>query len=470
MQRSRLKSLTLIASLAVLTIAVLAATGRGKPPALPPADPLPAGGSGITLSGHLVQTHVLKGSPGRVGLELTLTAVGPAAASADERGIDFVVVLDRSGSMEGAKLEYARRSLQHLLASLSARDRFALFSYADAVQKQCDLLPVTDANRSLMQAAVAGIRSGGATNLGEGLRAGIELITAASRPGHPGRVILISDGLANRGVTDPAALAGMAATAAGREFAVSAVGVGSDFNEVLMTRIADRGAGSYYYLDNPAAFAEVFQREFVSAKTAAATGVSVSIPLLPGVRLVDAAGYPVSVSDGRAIFYPGSLRAGQTRRLFLTLQVPTETEARFDVAGVTARWLQDGSEREVRLEQTFTVACIGDADRVAASIDRSRWEGKVLKEDYGRLKQEVASHVSSGRVDAAMKCIDAYESEQKAVNSAVRSPAVERNLETDLKDLRHRVADSFSGPPAAAAEKQKAGAKALQYEGYTERR
>ena len=150
--------------------------------------------------------------------------------------------------------------------------------------------------------------------------------------------------------------------------------------------------------------------------------------------------------------------------------MPTETEARFDLAGITVRWLQDGVERESPLDQTFTIACVGDADRVAASIDRSRWEGKVLKEDYGRLKQEVASHVGSGRVDAAMQCIDAYESEQKAMNSAVRSPAVERNLETDLKDLRHRVADSFSGPPAAAAEKQKAGAKALQYEGYSERR
>ena len=345
MQRSRLKSLTLIASLAVLTVAVLAATGRGKPPAHPPADPLPAGGSGITLSGHLVQTHVLKGSPGRVGLELTLAAAGPAAASADDRGIDFVVVLDRSGSMEGAKLEYARQSLQHLLASLNARDRFALFSYADAVQKQCDLLPVTAANRSLMHAAVAGIRSGGATNLGEGLRAGIELITAASRPGHPGRVILISDGLANRGITDPAALAGMAATAAGREFAVSAVGVGSDFNEVLMTRIADRGAGSYYYLDNPSAFAEVFRREAVSAKTAAATGISVSIPLPPGVRLVDAAGYPVSLSDGRAVFYPGSLQGGQ--HLVEQSRTPPATSRMYlylmnNMFDVNVRWDQPG--------------------------------------------------------------------------------------------------------------------------------
>jgi Ca-activated chloride channel family protein len=283
-------------------------------------------------------------------------------------------------------------------------------------------------------------------------------------------VILISDGLANRGVTDPAALAGMAAAAAGREFAVSAVGVGADFNEVLMTRIADRGAGSYYYLDNPSAFAEVFRREAAAAKTAAATGISVSIPLPAGVRLVDAAGYPVGTADGRALFYPGSLHAGQTRRFFLTLQVPTETESQFALTGITVRWLQDGVERESRLDQTFTIACVGDADRVAASIDRSRWEGKVLKEDYGRLKQEVASEIRSGRKDGAMNRISAYEREMKAMNSAVGSHAVEQNLENDLKELRDRVADSFSGPPAAAAEKQNSSAKALQYEGYSERR
>ena len=470
MQRSRLKSLALVASLVVLTVAALAAVGRGKSMTPPPPAPLPVGTGGVGFSGHLVQTHVLKGSPGRVGLELTLSAASPEALSPDDRGIDFVVVLDRSGSMEGAKLEYARQSLQHLLARLTARDRFALFSYSDFVQKQCDPLPVTDANRSLMQAAVAGITASGATNLGEGLRAGIELITAAGRPGHPGRVILISDGLANRGVTDPAALGRMAAAAAGKEFAVSAVGVGADFNEFLMTQIADRGAGSYYYLDQPSAFAEMFRRELVSAKTAAATGISISIPLPPGVRLVDAAGYPVSVSDGNAVFYPGSLRAGQTRRMFLTLQLPTETERRFDLGGITARWLQDGGMREARLATAFTIACVGDEARVVSSIDRDRWESKVLKEDYGRLKQEVAADVGSGRMDGALKRIDDYEREQKALNSAVRSPAVERNLETDLKDLRKRVADTFSGPAAAVAEKQKAGAKSLQYEGYSERR
>ena len=255
-----------------------------------------------------------------------MLSAGPGGEGhpAGDRGIDFVVVLDRSGSMQGPKLEYARQSLLSLVAGLTERDRFALFSYSDAVQKHCDLLAVTDLNRRLMQSAVNGIYSSGATNLGDGLRAGIDLIAAAGRPGHPGRVILISDGLANRGVTDPAALGRMAAVAAGKEFAVSTVGVGADFNEFLMTQIADQGAGAYYYLDNPAAFAEMFQKEFLAVKSAAATGIAVSLALPPGVRVVDASGYPVTVSGDTAVFYPGSLRSGQTRRIFLTLQVPTE--------------------------------------------------------------------------------------------------------------------------------------------------
>jgi len=471
MKRPRLKSFTLILALIVATGAAMAYTGRGRH-AAPPPPPIVFSGSGpLSLSGHLVQTHVLKGSPGRVSLELVLSAgSGGEGYPAGDRGIDFVVVLDRSGSMQGPKLEYARQSLLSLVAGLTARDRFALFSYSDAVQKHCDLLAVTDSNRRVIQSAVGGIYSSGATNLGDGLRAGIDLVATAGRSGNPGRVILISDGLANRGVTDPAALGRMASVAAGQEFAVSTVGVGADFNEFLMTRIADQGAGAYYYLDNPAAFAETFQKEFLAVKSAAATGISVSLALPPGVRVLDASGYPVNVTDDTALFHPGSLRSGQTRRIFLTLQVPTTEEARFPIGRVTARYRHNGQPHEVFMENAFTVACVGDEGRVLSSIDRTRWEEKVLKDDYNRLKQEVAADISAGSVGSAHQRIDAYEKEQKALNASVNSPGVARNLEIDVRDLKKRVDETFQGPPAAVMEKQKAGSKSMQYEGYSNRR
>ena len=474
MKKPRLKSVAVILGLIVITGAAMAYSGRAKPagPQPPPPPPIVSSGAGIlNLFGHLVQTHVLKGSPGKVSLELTLSA-GPGVDgyAAADRGIDLVVVLDRSGSMQGPKLEYARQSLLNLIAGLTERDRFALFSYSDAVQKHCDLLTATDLNRRLMHSAVNGIFSSGATNLGEGLRAGIDLITASGRPGHPGRVILISDGLANRGVTDPAALGRMAAMAAGREFAVSTVGVGADFNEFLRSTIADRGAGSYYYLDNPSAFAEMFQKEFLAVKSAAATGIAVSLALPAGVRLLDAAGYPVSLEGDWAVFYPGSLRSGQTRRIFLTLQVPTEQERRFEIGRVKARYQHEGQLQEAVMESALTVACVGDEDRVLSSIDRPRWENKVLSEDYSRLKQDVAADISSGKREEALKRIEIYEAEQRTLNSVVQSPGVSRNLEKDVNELKKQVGETFQGSPAAVMEKQKSASKSLQYEGYLNRR
>ncbi|MFO7710106.1 MAG: VWA domain-containing protein [Desulfobacterales bacterium] len=470
MKRTRVKSFILLLALIVATGAAMAFSGRIGPIAPTPPTTHSAGGP-LSLSGHLVQTHVLKGSPGRVGFELVLTAApGGETHATFGRGVDLVVVLDRSGSMQGPKLEYARRSLLDLLAGLTERDRLALFSYSDTVQKHSDLLAATDANRLAIQSAVNAIYAGGATNLGDGLRAGIDLITAAGRPGHPGRVILISDGLANRGVTEPEALGRMAAAAAGREFAVSTVGVGADFNEFLMTRIADQGAGAYYYLDNPAAFAEAFQKEYLAVKSAAATGIAVSLSLPPGVRVVDASGYPLTVSGDRPLFHPGSLRAGQSRRIFLTLQVPTGEEAEFALGRITARYRHNGQAHEVFMEEAFTVACVGDEGRVLSSIDRARWEEKVLNDDYNRLKQEVAAEISAGRAASALERIDAYEKEQKALNAAVNSPGVARNLESDVKDLKRRVDETFQGPPAAVMEKQKASSKSMQYEGYSNRR
>jgi hypothetical protein len=83
MKRPRLKSFILILSLIVVTGAAMAYTGRGKPAAPQPPPPPPivfSGGGILNLSGHLVQTHVLKGSPGRVSLP-AVKRIPPAIAA-----------------------------------------------------------------------------------------------------------------------------------------------------------------------------------------------------------------------------------------------------------------------------------------------------------------------------------------------------------------------------------------------------
>ena len=434
-------------------------------------QPHPGNGEILKASGHLIQNKVLLGSDGTVGLSLTLQANNLAAGDRPEnRNVDMVIVLDRSGSMQGRKLEDARRAVLELLSNLSAKDRFGMITYSEGVTTASGLTNVTENNRPRLVSAVKSVRAGGGTNLGAGLEAGINLLRTPFRSSNSARVILISDGLANRGITDMKSLTGIAAAAVESEFSISTVGVGVEFNEQLMTAIADRGTGNYYYLENPAAFAEVFQQEFNDTRTAAITGLKIQIPVYTGISLSDAAGYPISIHNGQAVFYPGNLRSGQTRRLYLSLHVPTNSQRAFELGQIQIHYQHNDRSYITTLDESFKIACVSDQEKVYSSIDQSSWSEKVINEDFNRLKQEVASDIKSGKKQDALKRIEKYHDEQETVNAVVGSAGVADNLDHDVKELETMVKDTFKGAPAAVQQKQKSNAKSLQYEGYRGRR
>ncbi len=425
----------------------------------------------LTLSGRLVQNKILQGSEGRVNLALTLQASDSyAATDAEPRNVDMVIVLDRSGSMQGRKIEDARQAVLKLLTSLSAKDRFALITYSDSVQHIAPLDNVTENHQKQLEKHIHRITASGGTNLAAGLQAGINLLASAPGDENARKVILISDGLANKGITDSASLGNMAGTAVEKEFAVSTVGVGNNFNELLMTAIADRGAGNYYYLENPMAFAEVFQKELFFSKATVASNVSISLPLNKGISLVNAGGYPIKIHKDHAVFHPGDLRAGQTRKLFLTLQVPTGSTGSFEIGPIKTHYRFNGQLMEASLDRSFKIACVKNKKEVRASIDKTSWTEKVIREDYNRLKQEVAGDIKAGKKQKALQRINSYYREQESINKTVASDEVSENLDQDLKDLRRRVEDTFQGAPADVAAKQKTNSKAMQYEGYRGRR
>jgi Ca-activated chloride channel family protein len=466
------KSVFLIACLFAVTCAALAYSGRDHAGG-PPSDPVPGRfGTGLlNLTARLIQDKIHMGGDGTVGLALTFAAQpGSDSDRVDRSRVDMVIVLDRSGSMQGAKIAHAKRATLDLLASLSPEDRVALVSYSDDVRRHCGLTELNAAGRAALETMVHEIVAAGATNLGGGLQEGIHVLLQQSRKGNAGKVILISDGLANRGVTQPATLGNMAFTAAEKAFAVSTVGVGAEFNEQLMTNIADRGAGTYHYLENPGTFAEVFLKEFFHSREVMAAAVEVRIPLPRGASLIHAAGYPVEVKDGCAVFHPGELRSGQTRKLFLTFRFDTAEPQSWKIENIAARYFHKGEPHSIALPESFHVACVKDPREAVASIHKNEWEQKVLREDYSRLKEEVAHEVRKGNKKAALGLIDVYRRLQQEVNASVNSPAVASNLEKDLDHLRQTVDETFAGTGGEVAEKQKSNAKALQYDGYMGRR
>ncbi len=466
------KSLLAIIGLILATTAALAAMGTMGSATTPPlAAPTLAEDAPITASTEVVQDRVLKGGDGRVTVSLNLTANRlPTIGSEPVQAADLVIVLDRSGSMEGQKLNDARQAVIGLLDQLGPDDRLALVTYSNGVQTQSALVPMNEANRRRLTSAVEHVHAGGGTNLGGGLKRGVHVLMHAPGDLRQRKVILISDGLANQGITDPDALGRVASAAVENRFSISTVGVGLEFNEMLMTAIADQGAGHYTFLEDPQVFAQVFESEFQATRHVAAADVKVRIPLEPGVHLVAAGGYPIRHEDGSAIIHPGNLLSGQSKTLYLTFQVPTAVEKEIVMGRVQVHYQRHGQSRTVDAAHPLTVACVPDPAAVMASIKKDSWADQVVQEAFSRLKEAVAADIRDGDQTRAQARIHEYEAKHEAINNAVGSAKVAENLETDVQALRQRVDETFTGAPAAVAQKKKQAAKSLQYDGYQMRR
>ena len=472
------KSLLTVLTLIIASTVALVYAGSGRSAlarfltADPPLkDPIPVLKDLLTVHADLVQDKVLKGSDGQISVSLRLNAAdNPRTDHQPIEHADLVIVLDRSGSMAGQKLDDARQAVVQLIDRMTDKDRLALVTYSNGVQTLSPLTAMHEENRTHLKTVVAQITADGGTNLGGGLKSGIETMLQTPANGRQRRVILISDGLANQGITDPRQLGSMASGAPEHNFAVSTVGVGYDFNEILMTSLADHGAGRYYFLEDPNRFTQVFDKEFQDACNVAASGVEIVIPLEKGVRLVNSGGYPIDIKDGQAVVHPGDILSGRQRTLFLTFQVPTDQEREFSLGEFKVRFNHDGVEHDITTRQKMVLACVTDQKEVIAGIDPTVWSAHVVQEDFSRLKEEVAEAVKNGEKDKAINQIKEYETRTGTINASVGSAVVAENLRAALPGLRQSVEQTFAGTPAAVAEKKMQNSKALQYESYQVRR
>ena len=142
MKSNRMKSFLLIVLLIAVTAAVMAYTSgaaktllAGSTPPKPMVSPAQSGI--VRIWGNLIQNKIMQGSDGTVNLSLMIQADDViASAAVQDRHVDMVIVLDRSGSMQGKKIADARQAALNLLSRLGKQDRFALVTYADNVYRR----------------------------------------------------------------------------------------------------------------------------------------------------------------------------------------------------------------------------------------------------------------------------------------------------------------------------------------------
>ncbi len=424
------------------------------------------GGSSVSFAGKLDRRAVLQGGDGVVKMELVLTAEERANEGGARTPTDFVVVLDRSGSMNGDKIEHARAAVRELISQMDRDDRFALIAYASSAHVWIPLTQATASNRRQWSGIVAAIEPGGGTNMSSGLDQALTL-TDGPGTGRARRLILISDGLANEGDPTVEGLSRRAASAARHEAVVTTVGVGSDFNEFLMSAVADAGTGNYYYLDDVERLAQVFTDELGASRETVASGLAVAVNTGPGIQVIDAAGYPLEKIDGKTVFRPGSLFAGQERRIWVTLKVANGTLGDRPLGSFTAVYKDRGVTHMLEFDNPPVVACVRDEHQYHESFDGETWARAAAEEDYGRLQERVAKFVRQGRREEALSEIGSYRTHNETLNLKMKRREITEKLE-ELRGLRSEVEDAFQG--ADQAVKQNLLSKSNKASGLDRRR
>ena len=429
-----------------------------------PIPPIKAASGPVGVETRIDRTAVMQGSDGLVRMELLLRGE-ERDTGGEAMPSDLIVLLDRSGSMSGEKIDQARRAVRDLISRLGPQDRFSLVSFNGSAGVDIPLSPATDENQNSWTSRVGGIGAGGGTCIRCAMEQGVGIVESTRSSQRASRMLLISDGL-----SDANGLAALAGQAARGESVVSTIGVGLDFNEQLMTSVADAGTGNFYFLENAATLAQVFEGEFLAARATVASSLEVTLRPPTGVEVVDAAGYPLErTKGGPVVFRPGSLFSGQERRIWISYRFPTGEPGVAGLGPVSVGF-HDGDEiGRVVVDDLPRIACVRDESVFREQLDAMVAMDALKNEEFGKLRQSISTLVAAGRRDEAKKAVAEYRVQVQELAEAepALAPAAAHVL-SDADTLDAETEEAFLGDNQAL--KQKAFAKDNAGKGWATRR
>lgn len=185
---------------------------------------------------------------------LNVNLKAPECLEVARQPVDLVVVLDRSGSMGGPKLELCKKTVAFLIQELSCNDRFSLITYDTTVRTDLPLTKMTTEGKSAVETALRKVKAGSSTNLSGGLLAAIQEIQQPTRkdqldPNPVRSILLLTDGLANHGLTDTNSLVSLLEGSLDPNVSLFTFGYGAGHNAEMLREISQVGRGVYYFVE-----------------------------------------------------------------------------------------------------------------------------------------------------------------------------------------------------------------------------
>jgi secreted protein with Ig-like and vWFA domain len=338
-----------------------------------------------------------------------LVEIGPHPALQVRRlPFNLCLVIDRSTSMQGIRLQRVKEATYFIIDFLDEPDIFSLVTFSDRAEVLIAAQPHVD--KAYAKARVSTIHSAGGTEILEGIVAGLDQVDRWLGSGTIGHVILLTDGQTYGGEQECL----VEAEAAGRrQIGVSTMGIGQDWNDKLLDEIASRSGGTSTYIDSVSKVTSVFRDRIQSLTSVIAQGLNLKLRLPSDVRLQEV--FRVSPSLER--LYPresgiplGPLDSEQPCVLILELLLGRGLERTAQVAQLAldadVLSISDApsSDRHVALEQSVQVEFIKDlegAEPVPPSIVSALGKLAIFK-----MQEKTMEDLERGEIEQASQRLE----------------------------------------------------------------
>lgn len=349
------------------------------------------------------------------------------AAQSARQPLDIALVLDRSGSMSGTKISLARQAAKGAAQLLRETDRCALVAYDNEVLTAVPTGAVDSGQRSRLSRALGSIDARGSTDLFGGWAGGAEQVSAEA-PGRIRRVLLLTDGLANVGIVDPDIIQGHVRELNLRGVGTSTFGVGADFDEVLVGKMAEAGGGHFYYIERPEQIPDYLASELGELLTVVARSVQMSVAVTGNAAIQCLNDLPIA--SGK--YQLGDLSEAAIVDLLFSLDIAPGNQQPITLQ-VDVSWVEADSQAERRAAAESGLA-LGTDDAAAAAEPDGDTVRQVVLVRGARVREQALVHNRKGEYREAKRMVDAELAELRSMSAA--APAAQSALD-DLKDLEH---------------------------------
>ena len=384
------------------------------------------------VTAHLDVDVIAVETADEVSVLVELTApTAPKDGEVERPQRTLQVVLDRSGSMQG-NIQPAVRALTAIVDQLEPTDNFGVVAFDDRVELTVPAGPLTD--KLAAKRAIGGLDARGSTDLSAGYLRGIQEARRVAGPAGA-TILLVSDGHANSGVTDPDQLGTVAADAYHNGVLTSTLGWGQGYDERLLAAIARAGNGSEGFAETADAAVGIIAGELTGLLTQTAQAASLRIRPTTQVASVLVLNElsTTATADG-IVAELGSFYSGETRKVVLTFAVPSVAELGLaQIATLELTYV----ELPTLAQHTVTVPLhvnVVPGDQAAGRVPDATVRTEAVYQRLQQTKRSVSRHLSEGHPAKAL--VELGEAERLVRKQlADAPPELAADLEEEAREI-----------------------------------